>query len=250
MNARLILLLLVLSFTDLLGQKDKDNIKLLGDTFKWSEGSILLANGEELNGLVKYNDQNGVLSYNDGDDARSISSRNVLSFDFFDEQLQKQRVFFSLEDEDSQTHDIRHLFFELIKDYETFALLLRTDRTEMKERTTTSSGTPNGFGGYTPGWTSSSVELSQSQTVCILNTKGEVLPYFKCVYVEDGKKSWINGEDVRIKNKMIDDELLSQFISQTNYSKLQRYADENKQNFKKINDFKKILEYYDTLISD
>ncbi len=250
MNARLILMLLVLCFTNSVAQNRKENAELLGDNFEWSDGSIMLANGEELKGLVKFNDRNGVLAYNDGDNSRPFSPRNVLGFEFFDERLQQQRIFYSLEDEDPQTNVKRPLFFELLRDYKTFAIVLRTDRTEMKERVTTSPGFPNAGMGYTPGITSSSIELSQTQTVCILNNKGEVLPYFKCIAIEDGNRSWFSKDDIRTKNKMIDRDILSEYLTESNYSKLVSYADENKLDFKKLDDFKRILKYYDSLISD
>ncbi len=249
MNARLILLILVLTLTTSLAQTSTEKLELLGDTFEWSDGSILLSNGEELKGLVKYNDRNGVLAYHDGDNSRPFTPRSVLGFEFFDEQKQKQRIFYSLEDIDAETNVKRPLFFELLRDYKTFAIVLRIDRTEVRERHNSS---PDFYGNgiYTGGSTTSTLELSQTQTVCILNDKGEVFPYFKCISLEDGRRSWTTGEDVKTKNKMIHNDLLLNFIEKPHYSQLISYADENKLDFKKLDNFKKILEYYDTLISN
>jgi hypothetical protein len=250
MTARLILLLLVFCFTNSMGQSRKDTAELLGDDFEWSEGSILLSSGEELKGLIKFNDRNGVLAHHDGDNSRPFSPRSVSSFEFFDERVQQQRVFYSLEDEDPQTNAKRPLFFELLRDYKTFAILLRTDRTEMIERIATAPGAMTGGVPSAPMIRTSSIELSQSQTVCILNSEGEILHYFKCITTEDGRKSWSTGEDLKTKNKMIDEDLLEEYITEPVYAKLVSYAKGNKLNFKELPDFRKVLEYCDTLMND
>jgi len=250
MTARLILLLLVFHFTNSTSQSRKDKAELLGDNFEWSDGSILLSSGEELKGLIKFNDRNGVLAYHDGDNSKPFSPRNVSGFEFFDERLQQQRVFYSLEDEDPVTNAKRPLFFELLRDYKTFAILLRTDRTEMIEKIATTPGIMSGGAPSTPTIRNSSIELSQSQTVCILNSDGEIRHYFKCITIEDGRKSWSTGEDLKTKNKMIDEDLLEEYIPEPVYAKLVSYAKENKLNFKELPDFKKLLEYCDTLIAD
>ncbi|HPM30495.1 MAG TPA: hypothetical protein PLJ60_09160 [Chryseolinea sp.] len=249
MNLRLILIFLVLFPLLSIAQATNNKLTLVDD-FEWSEGKIMLSSGEELIGLVKFNDRNGVLAYHDGDNSRPFGPRSVLGFDFFDERVQQQRIFYSLEDEDPQTNVMRPLFFELLRDYKTFAIMLRTDRTEVKEKMATSPGGYNNGVYYNPSINNSSLELSQTQTVCILDDNGKVFPYFKCTKKEDGRKSWFSNDDVRTKNKMINDDLIREYISQTDYSKIVQYADENKLDFKKLDDFLKILKYYDSLIAD
>jgi hypothetical protein len=77
---------------------------------------------------------------------------------------------------------------------------------------------------------------------------GEIKPYFKVKQSEDGYKSLFTGNDTKTKNKMIDRDLLEEFISVSDYEKLIRYAKDNNLNFKIKNDFLKILSYYDEIV--
>jgi hypothetical protein len=68
------LLVAVFSMYQTVGQDEKKSPKmeLLNDRGGWSEGSILLADNTELNGMIKYNDREGILSYNNGDNTRAF----------------------------------------------------------------------------------------------------------------------------------------------------------------------------------
>ena len=82
-----------------------------------------------------------------------------------------------------------------------------------------------------------------------MKSTGEINPYFMIVNEEDGQKSFIYaGKDTKTKNKMIDRDLLEDFITAEHYEKLKDYARENKLSFKKKDEFLKILAYYDQLI--
>ena len=111
-----ILLLSALASSTAAQKKEKDE-KLLSDNAEWFEGSILLSDGTELKGVVKYNDRNGILSFQDGDDPRVFTPQRVSAFEFFDERLQQQRVFYTFTYEDAETSIDRPLFFEVLKEY-------------------------------------------------------------------------------------------------------------------------------------
>ena len=87
--------------------------------------------GSEAKGLLKYNDKNGLLSYENGSDSRTFTARNVVGFEFFDEGMRKQRIFYSFPYEDSQNNIKRPLFFEVIKEFESFAVLSKVDPLEI-----------------------------------------------------------------------------------------------------------------------
>ena len=95
-------------------------------SIEWSSGSIMTNDGSELKGLLKYNDKNGILSYQNGGDTRAFTARNVAGFEFFDEGMRKQRIFYSFPYEDSQSNIKRPLFFEVIKEFESFAVFRKS----------------------------------------------------------------------------------------------------------------------------
>jgi hypothetical protein len=253
-----ILLLSTLAFSSIAQKKKKENAndaKLLSDHAEWSEGSILLSDGDELKGLVKYNDRNGILSFQDGGDARVFTPLRVSAFEFFDERLQKQRVFYTLTYEDVETSMDRPLFFEVLKEYKDFAILSRANRIDVTQKADFSpwDSYSQGAGSYNNSMIgpNSNVKLvvSQSEIIYIMKSTGEINPYFMIVNEEDGQKSFIyTGKDTKTKNKMLDRDLLEEFVPPERYEKLKDYARENKLSFKKKDDFLKILGYYDQLI--
>jgi len=89
---------------------DHEDAKLLNTVRPWFDGSILTRKDEELKGRVKYDDRNAILSYQSGDQEFLFTPRSVIAFEFFDESTQKQRLFYSLEDPDSQSSTIRFAF--------------------------------------------------------------------------------------------------------------------------------------------
>ena len=107
----------------LMGQDEKNRKDgLTTHREEWYEGSLMTTDGTELKGLLWFNDNNGVLSFRTGEATRVFTARSVAGFEMFDENQQKQRVFYSLEYEDpDQPGAKRAYFFELLNDFGKFA---------------------------------------------------------------------------------------------------------------------------------
>ena len=217
---------------------------LLTNKQEWYDGSILLSDGTELKGLVKYNDDNGILSYHDGSNTKAFSQRSVLGFEFFDESVQRQRVFYTIPYEDSQTGVQRPLYFEVIREYKTFAILSRYDPLDMKQRTQVSSVNVNGVPMHT---NVSTLEISQTETIFLMHKNGIIKPYLRITNTGNGTKSIITKKDTKTKNRIVDEDLLAEYVTGPVYDDLQRYAKENNLKFRKKADFMKIIAYYDSL---
>jgi hypothetical protein len=241
----IVVLLLLLNVTVFAQKKKKVEETLLREDAEWFEGSILLTDGTELQGLVKYNDNTGVLSFQDGADSKVFTSSRVAGFEFFDESLQKQRIFYTFEYEDARTSINRPLFFELVRDYKSFAILSRLEQLDLEEKAYTTYQ-PNGIG--IPNNTNTRLVVSQTETIFLMSSDGEIMPYFKIVKKEDD--NFFLGNDIKATNKMMDEDLLSQFVGESKYKKLEDYAKQNGLKFKQKDDFLKILEYYDTIRID
>jgi hypothetical protein len=244
-----LLSLLLLICANLFSQKKETKVgrktddRLLFSDSEWFEGSIMLSNGDELSGLVKYNSSTGILSYQDGSESRVFTPLKVSAFEFFDESSQAQRIFYTLKYEDAETNVMRPLFFEVLKEYKTFAILCKSDRLEVGQQ-----AYPTWASGSTYGKNTILV-ISQTETVYIMNANGEIKPYFMMVNSEDGRKSVVSGKDLKTENTMLDRDLLEEFIPAIDYQKLKKYGKENNLNFRDKQDFLKILAHYDQMIS-
>jgi hypothetical protein len=240
------LLVAVLSVSQVVGQSEKSpRWEFLSDKTGWSEGSILLSDNSQITGMVKYNDREGILSYYDGDNKRVFGPRSVLGFEFFDEEHQRQRVFYTLDYgiEGSK----KPLIFEVLREFKTFAVLVKFDPVQSEYRTSTWSNPNTGYnspGGSGGGRT----VLSQTETVYFMGTDGEVEPYFQNTVEQNGMRSIFTGKDDRVKSKVIDRDLLEKYTGPELYAKMTAYAKENDLKFKTQEDLLKILDHSKELL--
>lgn len=203
---------------------------------EWSEGSILTTDEEELKGLVKYNSKTGILNYEYGNDSRSLTPRGVIAFEFYDAELNKQRVFYSLEFEE------RFHFFELLFDFMDFAVISKTDQADVdfsKPNQNFSDGTTLIT---TPG-NKVYASASQVETICFLNPSGEITPYITIENIEK-EGFWIDHS--KKKNKFVDKDLLAEYLGE-DYEDVKNFINEFDLSVKKKSDLMKVFEYYATI---
>jgi TonB family protein len=212
------------------------------ENIDWNEGSILLSDGRELKGNLKYNDKNGVLMYQNGSGSDSFTPRSAAGFEFWDGAAGKQRVFFTFPYADKAV--TKHFFFEVIKEFKSFAVLAKTDPIDLDERSTPGSiydSKTNTFSDIS--LTTFSTQVSQSETIYLMDAKdGAIKPYVKIV-----DKDIDDTYSVKTRNWMIDEDLLKIYTG-TLYQKLLAYAEENKLRFSRKWDLIRILEYYSSLL--
>jgi hypothetical protein len=240
------LLVVVFSAYQAVGQGEKDpKWGLLSDKTGWSEGSILLTNNTEITGMVKYNDREGILSYYDGDNTRVFGPRSVMGFEFFDEEQKRQRVFYTLDWGEEGAK--KPLIFEVLREFKTFAVLVKFDPVQAEFRSSGwvqpnySTGTQGSYGG-------GRTVISQTETVYLMGTDGELQAYFRSTVEQNGMRSLFTGKDDRISNEVIDRDLLEKYIGTDLYAKLTAYAKENDLKFKTQEDLLKILDYHKDLL--
>ncbi|HYF70863.1 MAG TPA: hypothetical protein VD884_22165 [Ohtaekwangia sp.] len=236
------LLLLSFSFLSVEAQKRKKEADLLTHKKTWSEGSIMKSDGTELSGLINYDDKTNILFYREGDNSKSFIARSVLGFEFFDENLQRQRIFYSLEYDSEEEEVKRHYFFELLKDFNDFVVLSKKDPLEVRQ-----VSSPVGYTGQAnvPAHYSTETQVSQTETIYLMNAEGKIQPYLKNTH---GAKTQSLVNSIKDPNTKIEDkETLADFVSTEAYTKLKEYAKNNNLKFQKIEDLLKILSYYETI---
>lgn len=216
---------------------------LIPELLVWSEGSVMLSDGSELKGMLKYNDRSGVLFYDNGKDQKTLTPRRVVAFEFSDEKQQLQRVFYSFPLKDDQNAE-QHYFFEVIKQFKAFAVLSKIDpiEVETKDRGT---GIHDPVTGFTPYY-GRTTDVTQTETIYIMSERGAIKPYVRIVEKDiDG----ILFDSSRTKNRMLDEGLLERFAGK-NYAELEAFAKKNRLSFKRKKDLIEILDYYEDLLAN
>jgi len=212
----------------------------------WSEGSILLNDGTELKGLVRYDDRNSLLSFQSGNDSKSFTPRSVSAFEYFDELFNQRRVFYVFPYEDPIHEAIRPQFFEVLREFKNFTVLCKIDPLEFdaKGNTFTRMNKDMAFRPI------HRFNLIQTEIVYIMDLNNEINPYIRTTRKQDGTRSLITGKDTKTKKKMIDESLLEASVTPPIYLKLEQYAKENDLSFKYRDDLLLILDYYGTLATN
>lgn len=241
---RILLSLLFLSLLTFSATAQLNNeIELLSTEEIWNEGSILLSDNREVKGPIKFDFRTGIVAYHDGEESHAYGPRSVIGFEFYDEAIKKQRIFYSMEYESDDKSDPSGLFFfEIIRDYGSFAIVSRVTQIKRVEKKQYGVGV-NGLAiGVGP-----TEEFQQIESILIMDNKGTMKLYFKTILKEDGLVNVSTGEDVKQKGKMVDFDLLSEYITVPEWNALLKYADSNKLEFKRKEDFLQILDYYDSI---
>jgi hypothetical protein len=220
-----------------------------GETY-WQDGSVLLTDGTELKGKLQYNGRLGILRYEDNDGERTLNPKNVTAFEFFDVTVDKQRVFYSLEYQESAQTMKRLWFFEILQDFKTFAVISRIDPFDAIVETKSgpfsnamkgngSSDTKNPIDDY---W--SPEVVMESETIFFLDGSGRIDPYSRVIRktIHD-----MMGPRNKTSNKILDKKVVLKFFTEDELENMEKYADDNDLNTKTKSDFVKMLAFAKTL---
>ena len=207
---------------------------------EWSEGSILLANGTELKGLVQFNDRIGVINFQDGKESKAMTPRGVTAFEFFDGIENKQRLFYSMEYKPSEKEAKRPWFFELLQDFGPFAIVSKIDPVVANEAAYIDRNQNITYKGV----------ISQTETVYFLTEDGMIEPYLQVRRkIVDREKLF--GSDFRDREsnsvKILDKKLIFKFFTEDEVKQMERFAIDNNLDKELKDDFVKMLEFGSTL---
>lgn len=143
------------------------------------KGHVLLSNGQRYDGLVKNNHKTGVVSIKNESDStqRTVRYEQIHSMEYFDPAQQISRKFISLETKDVTQKEKDILLFEIVKEFEDFAILslqgdvvvVETPRNDIHMPQVSPTGMPMG----NSSWNDGKTILSQTETLFFLNQEGE-----------------------------------------------------------------------------
>lgn len=238
------LCLLVVPFCQGFAQ-DFEDISLSPMDIEWSDGKIELNDGVSLKGLIQFNDKTGILSFEEGGNRRSFTARTVAAFEYFDHGAGKRKFFLSLPFEDSHSGAKRPLFFEVLKEFESFAVLLKKDPVEVNQLVTHAPGTPlNNENAMTNSNTI--VRVHQLETIYFMSSSAEIDLYLE---IENREINGMFGQRSRTKQNSYNESILKKYLG-TSYGQIQAYKKENNLKFNVKEDFLRLMEYYETLVKN
>lgn len=234
--------------------------KVIDSTAVWSKGKIVLADMEQISGLLKYNKITGLLQCDDGSDLRSFTPDAVLSFHFYDTLQRKQRRFISYAFEDMKSRmdslarakgtesvKIHPRFFEVLMEFNSFAVLCSTGNLSVR----TSNGS---IGTYSVMFNmfnlaaakQPSTTYSYLESIYIFDRDGKVMPLL--IVFNREKDGMVFDQNLTMRmSKMTD--IVIQRYTEPYFSQIDDYTHENKLSYDRKEDILKMFEYYRTLIT-
>jgi hypothetical protein len=184
---------------------------------QWSEGRILLNDGTESRGHVKYNDRTGVVSFQSAEKSGSYHARNLAGFEIFGKD---RRQFYSIPLYSSSGN--AKYFFEVIREYKDFAVI---SRTSMLSHHTASELTTLYF------FRASDMQITPYLEVLEREVKWRIFD--------------ANKIQVRVLNATLPKEIMGE-----NFTKVKAFAKERRLPWHVVDSLISILDYYDSLVSN
>jgi hypothetical protein len=212
--------------------------KVLQASILANEGSIILNDGSQLDGIVSY-DEKGVIKFEGTKESRVFGAKQVAGFEVYDPSFDGMRIFYSLPKVDRETGVTSPYFFELLEDFKTFAVLMARDPNDVKYWLRTE----NNLGLWTY---KQEISVIRVETIYLLKPTGDPQPYFYTL-LETKDRDPLIGEGEKTKRKFLNEDLLPQYMGDK-FESVRVYAKSNRYSFKDKGDFLKILAYYQTLI--
>jgi hypothetical protein len=236
---RFLLLLMILTSPFCLRAQERLRDEMIPMNIPWADGSVMLKDGTEIKGVIKHNDKAELLHFQNGDDTRTLTPRGVVAFEYYDEEVSGQRLFYSLEYADEESGIKKYHFFEVLREFKSFAVLSTTSPIKIEQKSSTNSAfaTNPGTLNY------ERLEYSQVETIVFMNEHGDLEPYVRIVE-KDIDGAWFDYD--KTKNKFIDKEVFGKYAGK-NWTAILQFADENKLKFKRRTDLMKALNHLATL---
>jgi len=196
----------------------------------WSKGSVMLNDGTELHGKLKYNEYDNVISFDSGDNLRQFTAKTCVGFEFFDVDQQKQRMYVSLDYSFDGKVPVPVLFGAMLE-LKSLAVLRRASlNVTLKVSTGDSeiSDRPKRLQ-YTQRW----------EVIYLMSGPGEIkeLAYF---VMKDHRRDLWDKESAEVVGL----EFLKELIGQAAFDDLEKYQEENKLSFKDRGELLLIFDYY------
>ncbi|MEO7992555.1 MAG: hypothetical protein ABI663_23590 [Chryseolinea sp.] len=218
-----------------------------GTDTKWYKGSIVLSDGTELLGIIRNNEKARLISYKENinqDGFESFRPTEILSLEYFDEDNSSNRKFYSLTTKNKTTSDEDVFLFEILKEYEHFAVLSLRDRTNVTHSREISI--PMGIGGISSSlYVPPKTDVSQTEEIYFMNESGarELYMVIQHHNVDRGFFAYITDKGI-----VNDESLILQYVGPENWKKLFTYSESTKLRIINRRNLVSLFDYYETIL--
>lgn len=211
------------------------------------KGRIFLSDGTEETGIISYNDATAVVSFLSDTRSGTYNARNLSGFEFFDDSLRQTRTFFSMEYEMRDGGSKTSQFFEIVRQYKNFAVIIKTDPVSIRKRTGVVEAT------IFSDFERTRVVVSNAMTVYFINEDLNVRPYLEVSSKEVSHINKLWGWDIfageSTRTRILDHDLPKKLMG-IHYKKVVAFMRERKLFWDRKDDLIEILDYYDSLVEE
>ena len=203
----------------------------LGLNTKWRTGSIVLEDNSILKGLVQFNDKLGMIKFRKDTDSaeESFVETSVLAMRLYDEDEARPRNFATFNVKDESSGQQLAMLFEILMEFENFALLARVERVNIGVR-----ARQDGFGNYRLV----KVGYEQFEHLCLVNEDGIATVVLAVSEFERDKLSFAS----KLK-PYLDKRALEKYLGD-GWDRFEGLVKTNKLNLRRRDDFIRAFEYY------
>ena len=211
----------------------------------WFEGKVILTDGQVVEGKLSYysDKKTGLLQINTGKKILSFDANQIVSFSFYDHELERHRRFYSLPYPlAGQNYDIM-LFFEANYEGPYLSLL---SKTEFKSETRNASPYPYRYRGYyIPRWYNDPYSprsyniMVPYETLYLVTPESSIKDYSEATPIDEH----------RIRYRKADYDLLLKMMSDKR-REIEKFIETNKLKHREKTDLIKIIQYYNHLKSE
>lgn len=204
----------------------------------WYEGKVILNDGISIAGQVQYNHFDATVRIKNDDGTRSFNTRTVQSFEFDDKERGRRRKILTIPYDVLGKGTDELLFFEVLKEFESFALLSRVSGLIAKSTMNDPSNYQLPF------------EAEQVEYLYVFDDQGNSKLIMEVKYEENSLfySTKTQFATTQVKTRIKESEPFKEYINGPDYAKLEIYAKENKLSFKDRNDLIIILDQYERML--
>lgn len=209
---------------------------------EWGEGTVMLIDNTEIKGLLRFDEKRELLAFESGKDSRSFTPRKIIGFEYHDNRVDRQRIYFSLPYQNTDTGEETYGFFEVLRQYTHFSVLTRkSPETVRKKQAVTQA--PNTDPLYGTIWNQDAIILEQLETIFLMNDSGSLTAFLEITQKEVER---VLLDRSVVKTKLIDKKLLRNFVG-SYYDQLISYAKERDWQLDAKEDLLQLLDYYESI---
>jgi hypothetical protein len=206
----------------------------------WYRGSILLTDNTKLDGLINYNANTGIVRFQQESVSKTLTARNVISFEYTDSYESKRKRFFSLNFFINNKTGKQPVFFEVMGEYADFATLVRADPIELNVN---SSRNNHYFSVTEEQENLQYLETEQKIRLYLFESKSDVLHQICVERLRFFEEDIFERERKKIQANFVGRKFLKSWMGEK-YRLVEKYKRKNKLKYRFIGDAVKILDYY------